>query len=162
MYINIVDCEGNITLRPGEKYTLSSSTYTTLEFSVGEAIISIPRNSALTPPSFLYKWDDNELKIQDPLNGVIKCDVHTLAGELRVINIDARNITRVEGVAVASHSRVGAATRLNFTSTIPSTVYEVEVSGQTYGIATPAQGVNQGNAHYCDVALYPQVVVLNG
>lgn len=162
MYINITKCEGNITLNPGEKYTLSSSTYTTLEFSVGESIISIPRNSAITPPSFLYEWDNNELTIYDPLNRVVKCDVHALAGELRVINIEGKYITTAEGVVVASHSRTGGVTRLNFSSTIPPIVYEVKVGSRLYGLAVPAQGVNQGNDHYCDVALYPQVVILNG
>lgn len=93
MYINIIDCNGNITLKPGEKYILSSSTYTTLEFSVGDPIISIPRNSLLTPPCVFYKWNDNKLTIQDPVNMVVKCDGHGLAGEVEVTTINSDDIT---------------------------------------------------------------------
>lgn len=159
MYINIINREGNITLKPGEKYTLSSSTYTTLEFSVGDPIISIPRNSLLTPPSFLYKWDNNKLTIQDPINELVKCDVHGLAGEAEVTTINSAGITALGNNEVKSKRWLDGKLQIYVDSaTPPQYVYTVSIGSTQYSLVKPLRIVENMDERYLLIEPYIQVV----
>lgn len=159
MYVNIIDCKGNILLKSGEKYTLSSSTYTTLEFSVGEPIISIPRNSSLTPPSFVYKWDGNELTINDPINDVIKCDVHDLAGEVKLVTINSGNITAFGDIEVKSKRWVDAKLQIYVDpATPPQYTYTVSIGGAQYNLVKPLKITENNDERYALIEPYIQVV----
>lgn len=159
MYINIINHEGHITLKPGEKYTLISSTYTTLEFSVGDPIISIPRNSSLTPPSFVYKWDDNKLTINDPINEVIKCDVHDLAGEVKLATINSGDITAFGNVEVKSKRWVDDKLQIYVDSdTTPQYVYTVSIGSTQYSLVKPLRIVENNDERYLLIDPYIQVV----
>lgn len=159
MYINIINREGNITLKPQEKYTLSSSTYTTLEFSIGEPIISIPRNSSLTPPSFVYKWNGNELTINDPINDVIKCDVYDLAGEVKLVTINSGNITAFRDIEVKSKRWVDAKLQIHVDpATPPQYTYTVSIGGAQYNLVKPLKITENNDERYVLIEPYIQVV----
>lgn len=159
MYINIIDCKGNIMLKPGEKYVISSSTYTTLGFSVGDPIISIPRNSLLTPPSFLYKWDDNNLTIQDPINEVVKCDVHGLAGEVEVTTINSADITALGNNEVKSKRWLDGKLQIYVDpATPPQYTYTVSIGSTQYNLVKPLRIVENNDQRYLLIDPYIQVV----